>query len=240
MKTLGPGPDLGVERATTGTDPRGNDFRPEPAIPRRLSSIWTQWVLYTTLGHALVGVLATGTVMRVPGGLMLTPVVAAAGVGLVGLLQWLVLRNALPRVRWTSWVLAAVLGQIAATLAVGAIVVAPLLLGALHGVASRIGGPGLQLASRLTAGAVLGAVVGLVQWLVLRRHVPAAGWWILAAVCANAIAAVIPPVRTLDTGLGTSAVPIVDRLFYGLVVGSITGAALVWLLWRSRAAGDAR
>jgi len=196
-------------------------------------------VLYTGLGHALVIVLTTGTVMHVPGGLMLTPVVAAAGVALVGLLQWLVLRNARPQLRWTSWVLATVLGQVAATFAVGAIVVAPLLLGALQGVVSRMGGPGLQLASKLAAGAVLGVVVGLAQWLVLRRHVRTAGWWIVAAASANAIAAVMPPVSTLDTDLGTSAALIADRLFYGLVVGSVTGAALAWLLWRSRVARDA-
>jgi hypothetical protein len=36
-------------------------------------------------------------------------------------------------------------------------------------------------------GAVLGLVVGTAQWLVLRRHVPGAGWWVAASVVAGAL-----------------------------------------------------
>jgi len=74
--------------------------------------------------------------------------------------------------------------------------------------------------------ALSGAVTGILQWLVLRGQVSRAGWWVLAS--------------TLGWGLGMSAAVALSRgvgasdtvslVGMGIVLGAVTGGALVWLL----------
>jgi hypothetical protein len=122
--------------------------------------------------------------------------VAVGGV-LVGVLQWLVLRRYLAQAgRW-------VLASLGAT-AVFALVVFS--LGAFSPDAGLVGGAVLY-----------GTVVGVLQWLVLRRQATRAGWWV--------------PTSTVGWLVG---IPLGGMLgppgwaWYG----AITGAALVWLLRR--------
>jgi hypothetical protein len=72
--------------------------------------------------------------------------------------------------------------------------------------------------------------VGLAQWLVLHRYFRAAGWWIIAVMSAEALAAA----ASLLDGPGAAFEGLVAlataRLTSGLIVGAITGAVLVWLL----------
>jgi hypothetical protein len=81
----------------------------------------------------------------------------------------------------------------------------------------------------------IGSILGLTQWLVLRRYVGRAGWWVPANALAwiagltvgiagpslledwNSIAAVV--VMGVSTGV-----------LMGGLVGALTGIALVWLL----------
>ncbi|MCJ7668464.1 MAG: hypothetical protein MUP04_09355 [Anaerolineae bacterium] len=51
-----------------------------------------------------------------------------------------------------------------------------------------------------------GAMAGLMQWFVLRRQVSRAGWWVLASTVGWAVSS------------------------YGVVLGAVTGIAVVWLL----------
>ena len=68
----------------------------------------------------------------------------------------------------------------------------------------------------LIAGVALyGTVAGLMQWLVLRRQVARAGWWVLACTLGWVVAV---PVGDLGGPPGWA------------VYGAITGAVLVWLL----------
>jgi hypothetical protein len=88
--------------------------------------------------------------------------------------QWLVLRRHLPRTR--GWVGASALG-----LAVG------------FGVAVGLLGEGTGLLGKILEGiehgAVLGAVIGALQWLVLRRSTRWVGWWVLISTGAWALGA---------------------------------------------------
>jgi hypothetical protein len=75
--------------------------------------------------------------------------------------------------------------------------------------------------------AVLGVVsVGIMQWLVLRRRVHRAGWWVWVTLVG------------LGVGLGLGqfvGLPLVSvwSVVLGLpVFGAITGGVLVWLLRR--------
>jgi len=115
---------------------------------------------------------------------------AASGVA-IGVLQWVVLQHLIHRTR--QWILASVVGW-----ATGWLV-------------SLIAVPS---DARLLAGTVLGISVGAAQWLVLRREVHWAGWWVIISGIAWA------------TGLGL--VPGV--LTSGILPGSMTGIALELLL----------
>jgi hypothetical protein len=68
-----------------------------------------------------------------------------------------------------AWVLATVAGVVVGILSVLTLVTGFALAGASTLLVGLIGGAGL------------GAGLGMTQWLVLRRHIPAAGWWVLVS-----------------------------------------------------------
>ncbi len=172
---------------------------------------WVWWVLATFVGSAVglvLGVAALG------------PVLGAVGLAGAGVMQWLVLRQQLSRSGW--WILASSVG-----LAIGLVV----------GVAMSAAG-GDDAVAAVVSLAVLGASVGIAQWLVLRRQVSRAGWWILVSVVglAMGLAATIVVFGVGDGngnvgGAVTGALQ--DAIFGGVigaVVGAITGVIMVWLL----------
>ena len=77
--------------------------------------------------------------------------------------------------------------------------------------------------------------IGVPQWLVLRRHLRHAGWWVLANALAWSLGLAVPFVAL---ALVPDAAPfwvwaatgIVSGLLMGLVVGALTGLALLWLM----------
>ena len=115
----------------------------------------------------------------------------SAGVG-VGIMQWPILYQRIPRAwRWTlataiAWIVGSVLLLIVVPFA-------------------------LQIP---LAGLILGPVVGLAQWLILRQEVYWAGWWIVISAMAWITG------LTLLPGI----------LATGAMVGSITGLAVSLLL----------
>ena len=166
-------------------------MEPGPADKTPLSfewGIWFQWVLASTVGW-VVGWILTG----------------ATGVGVgatIGLAQWLVLRRLIREAGW--WVWASTIGWLIGwLLIVSGEVIPP---GA---------GPGL---TSVMAGALLGTAIGIAQWLVLRRVVHQAGWWILASIVGWTV--------SLPGVLGSTLV--------GAVVGALTGFMLDLLLRHPR------
>jgi hypothetical protein len=83
--------------------------------------------------------------------------------------------------------------------------------------------------------------LGISQWLVLRRHIPRAGWWVLAQVISLPVGYFFGAAagRRMWVALNASPTPVVGSEFgggiirfatLGAVSGAITGGALVWLL----------
>lgn len=81
---------------------------------------------------------------------------------------------------------------------------------------------------------VFGVVGGILQWLILRRKVPRAGWWVLANLLGSLVGAIglFTAVAISETGNWGLAI-IVFGMGFGAGTGAITGAALVWLLRQS-------
>lgn len=136
----------------------------------------------------------------------------------IGIFQWIALRQRINRAGW--WILASVIGYGIGKLAGDAVT------------QSVSGAVGIGL-----SGATIGASVGIAQWVVLRRHVAQAGWWVPASAVAWAVgwsiigfaeeAAAGPTATTYLIGAGGAA-----------AAGVITGASLVWFFRSRRAAGE--
>jgi hypothetical protein len=133
----------------------------------------------------------------------------------VGILQWLVLRRHFNRAGW--WVLASITG-----FAVGKALGDAL-------AQADLGAVGLAL-----SGAAIGTSLGIAQWVVLRRHVEQAAWWVLASVAAWAVGWSIIGVVGEAAG-GPTGMAYLIGATGAAAAGIITGVALVRLLRQRRA-----
>jgi hypothetical protein len=146
------------------------------------SRLWLTWTLATLVGYTL-GILAilNGVVTLAyadqPAWLIGLGGGAVLG-GVMGVAQGLVLRRHTPMNAW--WVLASIVGG-ALGLALGMPMADALMLpssvptvrGAATAIAWRV-----AIQAGVT-GAVVGIVMGSAQWLVLRRFIRSAGWWVI-------------------------------------------------------------
>lgn len=180
---------------------------------------WLAWFLANVIGFGMGAVLGVSFAYRffptdtfdAMNGITLGIVMGAIG----GYLQWVALRE---RIAGTGlWTLASALGF---GLAMGA----PL-------AADPEENP--AMAGFLVA-AVFGVVSGILQWLILRRNIPRAGWWLLANVLGSLVGTITFPIAVVisETGNWSLAI-IVFGMGFGAGHGAITGAALVWLLRQS-------
>ena len=184
---------------------------------------WLWWVLATAIGSA-IGWAALPLVLPSINAIanvdedQLFGILIAPLLGLViGGSQWLVLRRHVPQAGW--WVAASVIGYVAVLIL--ASLSTNLRLTANEGIADDV---------VLTV--VLGSVVGVPQYLVLRKRFPKAGWWILAS-----------GIGMLSYLLG-GAIPahnLMELVRLGITIGALSGAATgiawVWLLQSARAIG---
>jgi len=213
-------------------------------------TLWRRWVAANAVAEliglggsalVLIGLIALVDENSVGGILLMAAGAILLGTMLegvvVGLLQWCVLRDALPTLPRRSWVTATAIGALIAWL-----------LGMIPSTAMSLAGSGAESAAPaaeppawlfylLAAGMgfVLGPVLGTPQWVVLRKHVRRAGWWVLA----NALAWMVGMVIIF---LGTSAIPegpippavimlLVGCVFAaGAAVGAVHGLFLIRLV----------
>lgn len=182
-------------------------------------SYWLAWFLASVIGFgmgAILGVsVAYGLFDRDPFdiimGLALGTVMGATG----GYFQWVVLRE---RVAGAGlWWLASALG---AGLAMGA---------------NEAANTGENYALTVVLlGFVFGVVGGLLQWLILRRNLARAGWWLLANFLGSLVSAIALPIAAIIGESGNWALAIATfGLVFGAGNGAITGTMLVWLLRQS-------
>jgi hypothetical protein len=166
--------------------------------------------------------------MRASRDLAVTSLIGAIGVVILASLQWLVLRRYLARLKWWSWIAASALGQLAGTVVVALAGAGSLLLG--PRVVGAIGVAALGIATSVVLGGLLGAVVGIIQWLILRRHLTHALWWIVATTTAGVALALVLPTQQLGSEVSGTGALLAGQAISGMLVGTITGLAVVFLL----------
>jgi hypothetical protein len=189
----------------------------ETKVKRNEFGLWLEWTL-ATAGGMLVGFFLTIPLVNLLDlgfARVIVPIVAGL---LIGFAQWIVLRRYLTTsVDWvlaggTAWAVGYAFGL--------------LLIQSLSG--TFLGGVAAYL--------LFGAIIGLVQWPILRREIPSALLWLAVNTLAWATGLwasqatlslffrdpVIEPVVSTLVIAGTS----------GLVAGAITGLALIWIASR--------
>ncbi len=177
--------------------------------------LWLGWVVASTasvviawyVSHATIDVLQQliGTVNEDHWTMPVLVVVMTVG---QAVLQWLLLRPFFPRA--AQWIAATIAGWVVAC--------ASLILVMWAGNPLR----DFLLRSDLYPVVILcGLGLGIVQSLVLRRHIAHAGWWIPASVIGW---------LAVPLAIGPTINNVIEMAVMGAVPAAITGAVLVWLL----------
>lgn len=193
-------------------------------------ALWLRWVLASSVGWALGRVLggaAGGALGRIFGSVVGGVLSGAVGGTLVGVMQWFVLRRQIYWAGW--WVWASAVGS-AMGVAMDSVVRS---MGVKFGGVSWMVPGGVSLAAT-------GALVGTMQWFVLRRQVYRAGWWVVTSTVGWAVGGVVRLAILGAAMTGLEGVPVPGVLWImadaavsvvvGIVGGVITGGPLVWLL----------
>ena len=200
------------------------------------TGFWLQWVLASMLGFAVGAAMGNAVANSIPPmvctqsfsdslidrltnfpcilqTLDLDLALIVVILGLVGgFMQWLVLRRRIAGTGW--WVPASTLGHpIALVIAVGAM---------------RLGG----IPSPILLGVLFGVVSGIMPWLVLRRQITRAGWWIPAHLLGSLVGGAMGIVAFHAVSLigFYQFVWAAAGAMFGAGLGAITGITLVWLL----------
>jgi hypothetical protein len=164
-----------------------------------------QWVVANIVGW-LVGFAACEALKSIVTTVFVDGLVIGTSLGLA---QWLVLRRRIAPVGW--WVVFSIIGfGLGKALSEAVAPTTPALLG--YGL----------------SGALIGATVGLAQWLILRQHVSRAAWWVPATILAWVAGWSLIGLAETSSDLPTLAVYLVGAIG-AAGAGIITGAALVWL-----------
>jgi len=222
---------------------------PATFVTYKRTTLWSQWVV----ANALAELLGLGTSALLWLGLIFNGeqrlgVMSAAAIvvigstllegSAVGVAQWLVLRHIWPALKWQQWWSATAVGAfIAWTLGM----IPSTLMSLAEETTTTTPAPEISdaLVWSLAAlmGLILGPILALPQWFVLRRHVAHAGWWIPANAAAWGLGM---PVIFMGMGfipagavtLTALVIVLLSLALAGAVVGMVHGAVLLWLLKR--------
>jgi hypothetical protein len=178
---------------------------------------WLAWFLVSSMGYGMGAILGMSVAWsffptgNAANGITLGILMGATG----GYFQWVVLRE---RIAGAGlWPVASALGL---GLAISTLAIA--------NISENYAMAGLLFAS------IIAVVSGIPQWLILRRKVLRAGWWLLANLLGSLVGAIgIVMGAAIGEAGNWGLAAMTFGLAFGAGNGAITGAALVWLLRRS-------
>ena len=212
---------------------------------------WCRWVIANLVGElfglGLVGVIGYLVIYGFgepeSAGYVLSFAVLVIGLGalegvIVGSAQAMVLRRRLPQLR--TWVAATALGAVIAW----ALGMLPGTLMSLQESAPSAASSGpsdtLQLVLAVPMGLVGGAILGFPQWLILKRYISRAAWWVgansLAWACGMPLVFFVAGTSATEDLRSAALTATIGLAAVGALVGGIHGAFLVRLLAPLKAA----
>jgi len=224
--------------------------RPAGGEATREVSLWLRWVLANAAGEAIglggsallwaAAVVYLGVDSGPTASVLLAAVAVLAGAliegTVVGTAQWLVLNERLHTLRWKTWGLATGAGAFLAW-TLGMVPSTLISLGANSPGQAPPPEPSdaVVYALAFLMGLVLGPILGLAQWFVLRGYVRRAALWMPANALAWAfgmVAIFFGVDLAVGAGFGPATIPLLVATLAcaGAIVGAVHGLALVWLL----------
>ena len=180
-------------------------------------SYWLAWFLASAIGYGIGAVLGMSIAWAIfPTGNAANGITLGILMGVTGgYFQWFVLRERIA---------GAGLWSVASALGLGA---------ALSVLVSADITENYAMALVVFA-SVIAVVSGIPQWLILRRKILRAGWWLLANLLGSLVGAAGAGMAVAIGENGNwGLAAIVFGLGFGAGCGAITGVALVWLLRQS-------
>ena len=188
-------------------------------------NLWLLWTFVTILG-LLLGIVISMTVIIAISKMAnfhedtIANIILLPSIGFsVGIFQWLALRRLVSWAKMWIWVTAA-----------GWMIGFPLAFSLYNWLTSIFGIVFTDTWEKAIQVTLIAISIGVIQWLLLRRHISRSGWWILANVIGwNA--------ASLLVGAG-AMVSVMESIPMGISVGAVTGLALTWLLQHSPADPD--
>jgi len=167
--------------------------------------LWLKWMV-TFLGFPIGGGVAYLLVRSMEG--IAKPTIGGLVTGLVlGVAQWIVLRQVMALSGW--WIVATGIG-LAAGLALSV----------------ALSGTSIDLPPLIVRAVLTGCLLGIAQWLLLRRHVAAAGLWIVVVTIGWALGWTVTRAAGVDLSRGW----LVFGASGALAFAALTGFALLYLL----------
>ena len=208
-------------------------------VPQPATAGWSLWAWWTVtyfigyFGSSVVGTDVIAPAVEAVGAWRVAgvPEIAIRGLSL-GLLQWLILRRYIAQAHRWMWATTGV--AVVASVGFPVIQLSVEAIFFTFAFEGRIGW-WIMTSVYVWVGMVF-VLTGVMQWLVLRRQVRRADWWIPATVAAHffGVVAVYGIVaiylRFPFVPYDTSHIFHLSELIRGSVIGALTGAVLVWLL----------
>jgi hypothetical protein len=168
------------------------------------------WIASNLLGWMAAPALALA--LGLPGSTCNNPAMLIVVIAPPALAQWLVLRRLVAMT--PLWLI---------TIPLGFLIFVGLVVMTSTGVLQLPDDEGTATLSALYA--VLGGLVGLLQWLILRRYFRTAGIWVAASAAGTGIGLALVLITDLVSASGIAAIAV-----FVLTYAALTGAALEWLL----------
>lgn len=183
--------------------------------------LWLWWTLATTIGGAIVGALEES-------GFQFVATILFTGL-FIGIAQWLVLRQYIPKAFW--WIVVSALGWTFGLLLLSSEVTLDPFFQFIQFL-STLGAWSVFWISLVGQPIVL-AIFGAAQFPILRQFFHKAHWWILVSALGGALAGAGSSTIAYILQPGLLPAPFLTALSYGsgwLGYGIVTGICLQWLL----------
>lgn len=200
----------------------------------------TGWVLGTLAGGLIVA--NVDRALFGPIGSVMDRAIFGAVLGMVvgvftGIVQWLIVRQHIPKSRW--WVLATIVG-LTVGLAIGMTArwltlwsVFGMMGGNFHDMMLRgLGGTLRGVVGGAITGVMTGLAVGIAQWLVIHRHFSRSVWWIVATFVAMVVGMAVS--GAMETSRETMIEWATRGSVAAMLYSAITGLALIRLIQINR------
>lgn len=203
-------------------------------IAVNVATMLLTWGFQSAMSALLMPVVGTPTWDRVDWWRAINAVMSVVSVGAYALMQWLVLGRYIKSMALWPWLLAAVSASLiesAANVGLWTAVVFTVSSFLFSGNDRSTEDVVLGISLGYVVTGLMGATIfGTLQWLVLRRYLLYAGWWIVATAAPSVLTSLLTHIRLANPQVDHSIFTLLDFLLVAPLVIAGKGLVLLWLI----------